>query len=212
MISSLSNQYTLLFQQYGVTKNSRATTSYAAEAKAVAQTRASTPAEEMAAFKKDFYEELSKIQNHSSVSNVAINISEAAFQAMKDDPEYKEKILSLIKRDIGDSCAPRHCSVMLTVGSSLKDYRGDSWPVIADSEFWARSQGSFYKRKNGKSEPNNGHVNPSTNLAVQKRMLEYRRQTEQLEKDILDKKVQMALQEQSAGRQRALEQYEKNNT
>ena len=43
-------------------------------------------AEEMQLFKKEFYEDLSKIVGNPTVSNAAVNISDAAFQAMKDDP------------------------------------------------------------------------------------------------------------------------------
>lgn len=109
-------------------------------------------AEEMEIFKKEFYDELSKITNHRTVSNAAVNISEAAFKAMKGDPEYREKILSLIQRDLGASYAPRDCSVLITVGATLDDYRGDSWSVGYDSEFHMRSRNSFYKRTSGKQD------------------------------------------------------------
>lgn len=109
-------------------------------------------AEEMEIFKKEFYDELSKITNHRTVSNAAVNISEAAFKAMKGDPEYREKILSLIQRDLGASYAPRDCSVLITVCATLDDYRGDSWSVGYDSEFHMRSRNSFYKRTSGKQD------------------------------------------------------------
>lgn len=109
-------------------------------------------AEEMEIFKKEFYDELSKITNHRTVSNAAVNISEAAFKAMKGDPEYREKILSLIQRNLGASYAPRDCSVLITVGATLDDYRGDSWSVGYDSEFHMRSRNSFYKRTSGKQD------------------------------------------------------------
>ena len=109
-------------------------------------------AEEMELFKKEFYEDLSKLTIHKSLNNVAVNISEAGFKAMKDDPEYREKILSLLQRDLGSSVAPRNCSAVFTVGATLSEYRGDSWPVGYDSEFYARSQNSFYKKTNGKKD------------------------------------------------------------
>ena len=49
-------------------------------------------AEEMELFKKEFYEDLSEVTNHRTVSNAAVNISEAAFKAMKEDPQYREKV------------------------------------------------------------------------------------------------------------------------
>lgn len=110
------------------------------------KTQELSEAEEMELFKKEFYEDLSKVTNHRTVSNAAVNISEAAFKALKDDPQYREKVLSLIQRDWGDSYAPRNCSVLITVGTTLNEYRADSWPVGYDSEFDMRSQNSFYKR------------------------------------------------------------------
>lgn len=110
------------------------------------ETQELSEAEEMELFKKEFYEDLSKVTNHRTVSSAAVNISEAAFKAMKDDPQYREKVLSLIQRDWGDSYAPRNCSVLITVGTTLNEYRADSWPVGYDSEFDMRSQNSFYKR------------------------------------------------------------------
>ena len=103
-------------------------------------------AEEMQLFKQEFYADLSKIASHPSLSNVAINISDAAFQAMKADPEYRAQVLSLLQRDLGSSVAPRSCSLLITVGTNLDQYRGDSWPVGNDSEFRLRSKDSFYKR------------------------------------------------------------------
>ncbi len=104
-----------------------------------------TPEEEMNKFKEEFYSEIDKIKCHSTVKNATVNVSEDAFERMKDDPQYREKILSLLERDLGSSYAPRDTSVMLTVGESLSQYHGDSWPTSNDSEFWWRSGNSFYK-------------------------------------------------------------------
>lgn len=104
-------------------------------------------AEEMQLFKKEFYEDLSKIVCNPTVSNVAVNISDAAFQAMKDDPEYRAQVLSLLQRDLGASFAPRNCSILITVGTDLDQYRADSWPVGNDSEFHLRSKDSFWEQR-----------------------------------------------------------------
>ena len=130
------------------TKNVNGTEKFALEK--TGSTQELSEAEEMELFKKEFYEDLSKVTNHRTVSNAAVNISEAAFKAMKEDPQYREKVLSLIQRDWGDSYAPRNCSVLITVGATLNEYRADSWPVGYDSEFDVRSQNSFYKRTSEK--------------------------------------------------------------
>lgn len=145
-------------------------------------------AEEMELFKKEFYEDLSKVTNHSTVSNAAVNISDAAFEAMKEDPQYREKVLSLIKRDWGDSYAPRNCSVMITVGATLNEYRADSWPVGYDSEFGVRSQNSFYKRTGEKKD---------RQKELLAEYLEKRAQAKKQQQELLDEKIAKAGQERS---------------
>ena len=151
-------------------------------------TQEMSEAEAMAAFKKGFYDDLSKIMNHRTVSNMAVNISEEAFQAMKDDPEYRSKVLQLIQRDWGDSYAPRNCSVLITVGASIKDYRADSWPVGYDSEFYARSQHSFYKRTSDKKDRQKEFL---------EEYLEKREQVKKQQQEILNEKIAKMEQERS---------------
>ena len=70
---------------------------------------------------------------------------------MKADPKYREQMLSVIRRDMTSSVAPApDCSLVITVGATAKDYRADGWSVNNDSEFYARSQNSFYKKTSGK--------------------------------------------------------------
>ena len=137
-------------------------------------------AEEMELFKKEFYEDLSRVTNHRTVSNAAVNISEAAFKAMKDDPQYREKVLSLIQRDWGDSYAPRNCSVLITVGATLNEYRADSWPVGYDSEFDVRSQNSFYKRTSEKKD---------RQKEILEEYLEKRAQAKKQQQEMLNEKI-----------------------
>lgn len=140
----------------GYSKNARETTGASSNLKNIvktegtSQTKKSTSEEEMAIFKKEFYQDLENIQLHSTVKNAAVNISDKAFEKMKDDPQYRNKVLSLLQRDLCSSYAPRDTSVLLTVGESLEQYRGDSWPTCNDSEFWGRSQNCFYKKTNNK--------------------------------------------------------------
>ncbi len=107
--------------------------------------------EEMEAFKREFYAELDKIPKDRTIANVAINISEEAFRNMKADPEYREQMLSVIRRDMTGSVAPApDCSMVITVGATAGDYRADSWSVNNDAEFYTRSRSSFYKRMDDK--------------------------------------------------------------
>lgn len=160
------------------TKNVNSTEKFALEK--TSGTQELSEAEEMELFKKEFYEDLSKVTNHRTVSNAAVNISEAAFKAMKEDPQYREKVLSLIQRDWGDSYAPRNCSVLITVGATLNEYRADSWPVGYDSEFDVRSQNSFYKRTSEKKD---------RHKELLEEYLEKRAQTKKQQQELLDEKI-----------------------
>jgi len=168
------------------TKNVNSADKFALEK--TGSTQELSEAEEMEQFKKEFYEDLSKVTNHRAVSNAAVNISEAAFKAMKEDPQYREKVLSLIQRDWGDSYAPRNCSVLITVGATLNEYRADSWPVGYDSEFDVRSQNSFYKRTSEKKDKQK---------ELLEEYLEKRAQAKRQQQELLDEKAAKAEQERS---------------
>ena len=167
------------------TKNVNGTEKFALEK--TGSTQELSEAEEMELFKKEFYEDLSRISVHKTLNNVAVNISEAGFKAMKDDPEYREKILSLLKRDLGSSLA-RNCSAVFTVGATIKEYRGDSWPVGYDSEFYARSQDSFFKKASEKKD---------RQKELLEEYLEKRAQAKRQQQELLDEKVAKAEQERS---------------
>ena len=187
-VNYMTRAYNSLLQNYE-TKSTRVV--HSAEKFTVEETDSTqemSEAEAMTAFKKEFYDDLSKITNHRTVSNMAVNISEEAFQAMKDDPEYRSKILQLIQRDWGDSYAPRNCSVLITVGASIKDYRADSWPVGYDSDFYARSQDSFYKRTSDKKD---------RQKELLEEYLEKRAQVKKQQQEILNEKNAKMEQERS---------------
>ena len=167
-------------------KNVNGTEKFALEK--TGSTQELSKAEEMELFKKEFYEDLSKITIHKTLNNVAINISEAGFKAMKDDPEYREKILSLLKRDLGSSFAPRNCSAVFTVGATIKEYRGDSWSVGYDSEFYARSQDSFFKKTREKKD---------RQKELLEEYLEKWAQTRKQQKEMLNEKIAKMEQERS---------------
>ena len=147
-------------------------------------------AEEMAVFKKEFYADLEKLGVDRTIANVAINISEQAFQNMKDDPEYREKVLSVIKRDLSASVAPApDCSLLITVGATLKDYRADAWSVNNDSEFSARSRDSFYKKTNGSEK--------KEQKELLEEYLEKRAQIKKQQQEILNEKIVKQEQERN---------------
>ncbi len=152
-------------------------------------TKELSEAEEMEIFKKEFYAEIDKIPKDRTIANVAINISEEAFKNMKDDPEYREKVLSLIKRDMTGSVAPApDCSLVITIGATSKDYRADGWSVNNDSEFYARSQNSFYKKTSNKKD---------SQKELLEEYLEKRVQVKKQQQEMLNEKIAKQEQERS---------------
>ncbi len=146
-------------------------------------------AEEMELFKKEFYAELERIPKNRTITNLAVNISEEAFKNMKDDPEYRAKIMSVLQRDLTSSFAPLKASLLITVGATEKDYRGDSWSgPNNDSEFFARSQDSFYKKTGEQKD---------RNKELLEEYLEKRAQAKRQQQELLDEKIAKAERERS---------------
>ena len=161
------------------TKNVNNTEKFALEK--TESTRELSEAEEMAIFKKEFYAEIDKIPKDRTIANVAINISEEAFKNMKADPKYREQMLSVIRRDMTGSVAPApDCSMVITVGATAKDYRADGWSVNNDSEFYARSQNSFYKKTSVKKD---------RQKELLEEYLKKRAQAKKQQQELLDEKI-----------------------
>ena len=169
------------------TKNVSGTEKFALEK--TGSTQELSEAEEMELFKKEFYAELERIPKNRTITNLAVNISEEAFKNMKDDPEYRAKIMSALQRDLTSSFAPLKASLLITVGATEKDYRGDSWSgPNNDSEFFARSQDSFFKKTSGQKD---------RNKELLEEYLEKRAQAKRQQQELLDEKVAKAEQERS---------------
>ena len=169
------------------TKNANSTEKFALEK--TGNTKGLSEAEEMELFKKEFYAELERIPKNRTITNLAVNISEEAFKNMKADPEYRAKIMSALQRDLTSSFAPLKASLLITVGATEKDYRGDSWSgPNNDSEFFARSQDSFYKKTSGQKD---------RNKELLEEYLEKRAQAKRQQQELLDEKIAKAEQERS---------------
>ena len=169
------------------TKNVNNTEKFALEK--TESTRELSEAEEMELFKKEFYAELERIPKNRTITNLAVNISEEAFKNMKADPAYRAKIMSALQRDLTSSFAPLKASLLITVGATEKDYRGDSWSgPNNDSEFYARSQNSFYKKTSGQKD---------RQKELLEEYLEKRAQAKRQQQELLDEKIAKAEQERS---------------
>lgn len=148
-------------------------------------------AAELAEFKRKFYEDLSKIVPYKTTRDTTLIISEAAFLEMKNNPEYREKILSLIRRDWGNYCGPAKYKVLITVGKDLKDYRASSWPVRTVSQSKSRR---YIRKKMYKK-------------LRKKRMEKKERLEEYLEEKVMVKKLIQALRSEEAANEMLLRKY-----
>ena len=63
---------------------------------------------------------------------------------------------------------PRKCSILITVGTNLNQYRADSWPVGNDSEFHSHSKGSFWEQR---MENHKKYMELQQKAAARRRML-----------------------------------------
>ena len=108
---------------------------------------------------------------------------------MKADSAYRSKIMSALQRDLTSSFAPLKASLLITVGATEKDYRGDSWSgPNNDSEFFARSQESFYKKTSEKKD---------RQKELLEEYLEKRAQAKKQQQELLDEKIAKMEQERS---------------
>lgn len=148
-------------------------------------------AAELAEFKRKFYDDLSKIVPYKTSRDTTLIISEAAFREMKKNPEYREKVLALIRRDWGNFCGPRKYKVLITVGADLKDYRASSWPATTVSQSKKRRyiRKKFYKKLQKKR------------LEKKERMKEY------MEDQIMVKRLAQALRNEEAANEMLLRRY-----
>ena len=99
--------------------------------------------------------------------------------------------MSVIRRDLTSSVAPApDCSLILSVGATLKDYRGDSWSVNNDAEFDIRSQNSFYKKTTTKKNVQKQRLREYMETRAQakkaqQKLFDEKRRKQEIEKDRL---------------------------
>lgn len=97
-------------------------------------------------FRNRLRENLEAISFDHSVVNGAVDISPEGLQAMNADRDYCNQIMNLIRHEFSSSYAPRNVSVHVSIGSTLDEYRVDTWTAADEGEFEARTAGSFYRR------------------------------------------------------------------
>lgn len=129
------------------------------------ETKELTEAEEMEIFKKEIYKELRAIDSMAPSHQLshAVHITDGAFKRMKEEPEYKSKIMDLLRRDTnGSTILPYKTHVTTTIGENISDYSAyganvyphDSAETKLEkkSEANRKAEGSFYNSSNYESK------------------------------------------------------------
>lgn len=85
----------------------------------------------MEQFQLEFWDEVAKICKPHNFSHLMINVTKEGWERMKADPEYREKILRLLRRDMtGPFC--RQVYSIITIGGTEEEYRTESWSTGSD--------------------------------------------------------------------------------
>lgn len=129
---------------------------------------------EMEQFKREFWEEVASIPKTSTIDNLAINITKEGWERMKADPEYREKMMDLIRRDTtGAFIFQVDC--VITIGATEEEYRASSWSSERN-DFWGKTNKDSYVERRKKK-----------NKQLQE-MYEKQRRKRQLERKIQEQK------------------------
>lgn len=112
----------------------------------------------MEEYKEYISDRLSRIPMHPSQmqNSVAIHISDAGFEAMKNDPEYEEWVIEWLGKDFAfhdpwsGICGGHY--VVHYIGATKEEYRGEGWyPAYqngsGESLFNQKAKGSFWERR-----------------------------------------------------------------
>lgn len=112
----------------------------------------------MEQYKEYIHDKISRIPVHPSqaMDTVSIHISEAGFEAMKNDSEYEKWVLDRLKQDFAfqdpwSSICGGHY-VIHSFGAAKEEYRGESWyPEYQNGKgkklYEEKSKNSFWERR-----------------------------------------------------------------
>lgn len=112
----------------------------------------------MEEYKQYIYDKISQLTINPSrmQDTISINISEAGFEAMKNDPEYEEWVLNYLQEDFNcynpwtSACGGCYC--VKYIGATKEEYHGESWYAgyqngTGKSLYDEKSQDSFWERR-----------------------------------------------------------------
>ena len=112
----------------------------------------------MEEYKQYIYDKISQMTMNPSrmQDTISINISEAGFKAMKNDPEYEKWVLDYLQKDFNCynpwTATNGGCYCVKYIGATKEEYRGESWYAgyqngKGTSLYDEKSQDSFWERR-----------------------------------------------------------------
>ena len=128
-------------------KTSAKETAFAEKVAETGSTQELSEAEKLEAFKKEMWNEINSIPRSSSIS-WSINITDEAFERMMNEPEFKDKMMSLIREDAAAGRYPIVCSITMIDENGYKGYSYNDTNVgnTAYSSH-SKDKNNFYKQK-----------------------------------------------------------------
>lgn len=121
---------------------------YGATVETATSTRKLTRQEEMLLFQQEFYAEIAKIPMSGCLNTLAIRVTDEGWKRMKEEPEYREKMIGLIKRDTTGTYIGK-TNEIITIGRSPAEYRAHSFSAERKIDDKERS---IKRRKRKKKE------------------------------------------------------------
>ncbi len=130
----------------------------AAAGQAVSAPKIDTESMSMTEYKMYIYNIISELAFDTSESRdfIAVNISEAGFEAMKNDPEYENWVLSKVPEDYfsfqmwGNRQSVRYG--IKYFGATKDEYRSETWcadlnDIKSDEEYKRKTKDSFWSKR-----------------------------------------------------------------
>lgn len=101
---------------------------------------------DMEQFQMEFWSEVARIQKTPTIDNLAINITKAGWERMKAEPEYRQKMMDLIRRDTTGTFIGQVNSV-ITIGGTEEEYCATSWSSERSDFLEKTNEDSYVERR-----------------------------------------------------------------
>lgn len=141
----------ILNSDYSI-QTKKTTKQHTSKVEIIDQTQELSEAEKLESFKKEIWNEINAIPRSSSIS-WSINITDAAFERMMNEPEFKEKMMSLIREDAAAGRPPIVCSITTIDENGYKGYSYNDTNVGNTAySTHSKDKNNFYKKKAAKQD------------------------------------------------------------